>query len=121
VQEWPTGNELGLEGSSHLARGAFVYLRRCIGRLGKTSRMAAVALVVPISLRQFREFWTRSSFWITVLLLAIIQVPLVIAVRFPMQQGGPYYSLAFGIGDVLCVGFVILFVCSKSSGKNIRC
>ncbi len=54
------------------------------------------------------------------LLLAVIQVPLVIAVRLPMQQGGPYYSLAFGIIDVLFVGFVILFVCSRSRGESIH-
>ncbi len=37
-----------------------------------------------------------------------------------MHQGRPYYSLAFGIVDVLFVGFVILFVCPKSSGESFH-
>lgn len=79
---------------------------------------AVVALVLPIFMRQFREFWGQSRFWITVSLMAIIQIPLVIAVRLPMHHGRPYYSLAFVIIDGLVVCFVILFVCSKSDTKG---
>jgi hypothetical protein len=89
-----------------------------LGGWGEPVALAAAALVVPILLRQFRKFWNQSRFWITVSLLALIQVPLVIAVRLPMQQGGRFYSLEFVIVDVLFVGFVILFVCSRSRGED---
>jgi hypothetical protein len=85
-----------------------------LGGWGRPVTMAFVALAAPVLMRQFREFWSQSRFWVTVSLLAIIQVPLVIAVRLPMQRGGPYYSLVFVIVDCLLVGFVILSVCSKS-------
>jgi hypothetical protein len=85
---------------------------------GEPVAMAVAALILPVFLRQFRKFWSQRRFWITVSLLAVIQVPLVIAVRLPIQQAGRLYSLEFGIIDVLFVGFVIIFVCSRSSGER---
>lgn len=88
------------------------------GGWGEPVAWAVVALIFPIFMRQFREFWRQIRFWITVLLLAALQVPLVIAVRLPMHQVRPYYSLAFVTIDGLVVGFVILFVCSRSEAKG---
>lgn len=97
--------------------GLFAYVMK---GWGEPVTMAAAALVVPILLRQFREFWSQRRFWITVALLAVIQVPLVIAVRRPIEQAGRLYSLAFAIIDTMFVGATILLVCSKSSGESSK-
>ena len=85
---------------------------------GEPVAMALVAIAIPVSLLQFRKFWSQSRFWITVSLLAAIQVPLVVAVRSMRGLAKPLYMLEFVIGDVMFVGVVILLVCSKSSGEG---
>jgi hypothetical protein len=51
---------------------------------GRAVFAAGVAMVFPII--GFRDFWTDGRFWITVILLGVLQVPLVIAVRPLMEQ-----------------------------------
>jgi hypothetical protein len=84
-----------------------------MGGWGEPVAMAAAALVVPILLGQFRRLWNQSKFWITVSLLAIVQIPLVIAVRPWIDQHGRASALLFGVVDGLFVIVVIVLVCSK--------
>lgn len=84
------------------------------GGWAKPVAMAATALGVPIFLRRGRKFWNQGAFWITVLAVAIIQIPLVIAVRPVIQRSGSIYLLAFGVADMLFVIAAILLVCSRS-------
>jgi hypothetical protein len=53
---------------------------------GGSISMAAASLIVPILL--FRKLWDQRSFWITAMLLAVIQAPLVLAVRPLIAQRG---------------------------------
>ncbi len=78
--------------------------------------MAAAAVVVPIL--QFRKFWSLSRFWITVSLLAVMQVPLVAAAQPLVERLRAVSLLAFGVVDGLFVIALILLVCSKSSGSS---
>lgn len=85
---------------------------------GEPVAMASAAVLVPIFLRQFHKFWNQSRFWITVSLLAAIQVPLVVAVRPVIERSRALYSLEFGIIDIMFVGVVVILVCSKSSREG---
>ena len=80
--------------------------------------MAAAAVVVPIL--QFRKFWSQRRFWITVSILAVIQVPLVAAAQPLIERLRAVFLLEFGIIDGLVVIAVILLTCSRSSGESIH-
>ncbi|MFI5096218.1 MAG: hypothetical protein ACHQIK_22595 [Candidatus Acidiferrales bacterium] len=99
--------------SAALLIGFFDHMLQGWGRAGL---VAAAALIVPIY--GCREFWNRGQFWITVALLAVIQVPLAIAVRPWVEQGGLSSMLTLGIADCLFVIVVIFLVCSESSGES---
>lgn len=83
---------------------------------GDACAAAMAGLIVPIY--GFREFWNRGQFWIAVVLLATIQVPLVIVVRSWIERGGFISMLSLGIADGLFVTVVIFFVCSRSGGED---
>lgn len=78
--------------------------------------MAAAALIVPILL--YRKLWGQRSFWITAMLLAVIQAPLVLAVRPLIAAARSYYMLLFVMGDGLFVIIVISLICSTSKPKD---
>ena len=78
--------------------------------------MAAVAVVVPLLL--FRRFWNQTWFWITAVLLGVIQVPVVVAVRPLIDQARSFYMLTFVMIDGLIVIAVICLVCPKSNGEH---
>ena len=96
------------------------FLGHAMGGWGELTTMAAAAVVVPVFLRQFRRFWSMGRFWVTVSLLAIAQVPLVIAVRPWVDQHGRGSTLLFVLADVMFVGGVILLVCSESNGEGVH-
>src|ERR1700724_3155397 len=45
---------------------------------GRPSFVAGVAMVIPIL--GFRDLWKEARFWITIVLLGVVQVPLVVSV-----------------------------------------
>lgn len=67
---------------------------------------AAFSLVFPAIL-YYRKRGKRHRFWETVTLLAILQVPLVIAARPLVEQFRFILLLAFGFGDCVLVAFVL--------------
>ncbi len=75
------------------------------------SLMAAAAVTIPTL--QYRKLWNHIRFWVTVFLLAAIQVPLVVAVHRMIDQRRSASLLAFGIVDGLFVIAFIFFVCSE--------
>jgi hypothetical protein len=90
-----------------------------MGGWGEPSAMAAAAVVVPVLLRRFRRLWNQGKFWITVSLLAIIQIPLVTAGRPWIDRYSRISTLLCGIADGLFVIVMIVLVCSKSDGESI--
>ncbi len=77
---------------------------------------AGVAMIIPVI--GFRDFWKEGKFWLTVLLMAAAQVPLVILVRPLIQQLKFPFMLTFGVFDCVLVTFVISRVCSERNQKN---
>jgi hypothetical protein len=77
--------------------------------------MAGAAIVLPTL--QFRKFWSQGRFWVTVSLLAALQIPLVLAVRPLIERLRAVFLLEFVIIDGLFVIAAILFVCSRPSGN----
>jgi hypothetical protein len=57
----------------------------------------AAGLAVTYSLFAFRDFWPEARFWMTFVLLAILQVPLVIGLRQRFGELNLFSSLAFAI------------------------
>ena len=90
-----------------------------LGGWGEPIAMAGAAVLVPIFALQFRRFRIQTRFWITLSLLTAVQVPLVVWVRSLIQKYGHFYSLGFGIVDVMFVGAVILLVCSTWKGGRV--
>ena len=78
--------------------------------------MAGAALTIP--LLQFRKLWSQGRFWITLLLLAALQAPLIILIRPVFERLRAFSLLAFGIGDGLFVIYSIWFVCSGLRVKD---
>jgi hypothetical protein len=74
---------------------------------------AGAALIVPVL--GLRRLWHQGRFWAVVAVLAVAQVPLVIALRPRIAKGGLATMLAFGAVDCLFVCLVI-FSTSKSGG-----
>jgi len=89
------------------------FFEHALGAWAGPSAMAAIALVVPILL--FRRFWSQTWFWLTAVLLGVIQIPIVVAVRPLIQQARSYYMLCFVMIDGLLVIAVISLLSPKSN------
>ena len=78
--------------------------------------MVGMAVAVPIL--QYRKLWTSIRFWITVSLLAVVQVPLVIVTQPLIEQLGAAFLLILGIVDGIFVIAVIFFVCTSPNREH---
>jgi hypothetical protein len=72
---------------------------------GAPISIAAAALVV--SVLYYRNLWDHIWFWITVVLLAAFQVPLIIAMRPIIKQARMFYMGVFLMADALFIITVI--------------
>jgi hypothetical protein len=68
---------------------------------GGASVAAGMAMVLPII--GFRDFWNRWKFWTTVVVFAVLQVPMVLLMRPLVGKSGFPLSYAFGILDCALV------------------
>ena|SRR3989442_4548090 len=84
---------------------------------GRAPFAAGLAMVIPII--GFRDFWNEGRFWITVVLLGLVQVPLVIEVRPLMERLKFPFMFTFGIFDCVLVALAISWVCSEHNGKSV--
>ncbi len=73
-------------------------------------------MIVPII--GFRDYWNELRFWITVVILGVLQVPLVIAVEPSMEQFKLPFMFAFVILDGLAIIVVISRACSIDLQKR---
>lgn len=78
---------------------------------GEPIMIAIAAVVVPLLLLQYRSFWNQARFWITVLMLSGMQVPLVFALKRLAAKS--VQMLGIGILDAFFVGIIIFLVCSE--------
>lgn len=106
VNIWPIkGPLLGIA----LLLGIFSELRHW----GAAPFVVAVAVILPII--GYRDFWDEPRFWITVVLLGFLQVPVALYVGPTMDRYKLPFMLAFGIADCLLVASVLWFVCSAAT------
>ncbi len=73
-------------------------------------------MIIPII--AFRDYWNELRFWITVVILGVLQVPLVIAVEPSMEQFRFPFMFTFMILDGLAVIILISRVCSIDLRKR---
>jgi len=92
------------------------FFEHALGGWSGPIAMAAVAVVVPILL--FRRFWSQTWFWITAVLLGVVQVPIVVAIRPLIEHARSFYMLTFVIIDGLLVIAVISLLCPESNDEH---
>jgi hypothetical protein len=92
------------------------FLSHALNGWGQMYGAACTVLVVPIY--GCHEFWNRDQSCIAVLFLAVIQLPVAIAVRPWVERGGSRSMLCFAIADCMFVIAVIFLVSSKSSARG---
>ncbi|SRR6266567_6554926 len=78
---------------------------------------AGLAIIVPII--GFRDSWSEAKFWITVFLLALLQVPLVVELSTLIERQTFPLMFAFGILDCVLVASVISWICSDKSTSTV--
>ena len=78
---------------------------------GGLSVTAGIAIVIPII--GFLDFWRKWKFWSMITAIAILQVPLVLALR-PFVDGFPLF-FAFGILDCGLIISGISLVCGNDA------
>jgi|SRR5581483_5812946 len=83
---------------------------------GTAPLAAGAAITIPVI--GYRDFWNKGRFWITVFVLAMFQVPLVIAVRPLIEKLKFPFMLMFGLFDCVLVALAISWVCSENSEKH---
>jgi hypothetical protein len=76
------------------------------------------AFAIAIPMIGFRDFWNGARFWVTIIVLGAVQVPLVVIVR-PLVELYKFPALfMFMILDCVFVWQVISRVCSQPRQKN---
>jgi hypothetical protein len=83
---------------------------------GRAAFGAGIAIVLPII--GFREFWGEWRFWTALSVLALLQLPLVLAVR--VFVGRPGFPLLYALTILDCM-FVILglsYVCGTDASDT---
>jgi hypothetical protein len=83
--------------------------------LGGASFAAGIAVILPII--GFRDLWNTSKFWLSVAALAVLQVPVVVALR-PFVSGFPLL-FAFAVVDCALVIAGISVMC-RNNGDDAR-
>lgn len=78
---------------------------------GGAVAVALAALIVPIV--GSRGFWNQGRFWITAFLLAVVQIPLTIALKPEIEELGFVSLLAIGVVDCAAVAVAITWVCTQ--------
>src|SRR6185437_17064567 len=70
--------------------------------------VAVIATVFPIL--GFRGLWKETKFWITILLLGLVQIPLVIGMRMWLPKPSIPLLFAFSIGECFFIVVLVLWV-----------
>lgn len=81
---------------------------------GRAPFAAGLAMIIPII--GFRDFWNKSRFWVTVVLLTILQIPIVIGLGPLIEQLRFPAMLTFGILDCAVMIVAVSWVCSRGGG-----
>jgi hypothetical protein len=98
-------------------KGPFFVLVALLGLFAHTlhSARALIAAVIAVAtpIIGYRDYWNEARFWVTVLLVGAVQVPLVIAIGPLIEAGGFPLMVTFGIFDFVLVALAISWVCSE--------
>jgi hypothetical protein len=78
---------------------------------------SAAALVFP-AVFYYRAFAVRRQFWVTVLVLSLVQVPVVIAIKPIVDEGRFPFILLFGALDCIAV-IIVLSKASAATSQRI--
>jgi hypothetical protein len=79
---------------------------------GGSIAAAAGALIFP-AIIYYRKGGKPHRFWVTVMLLTLVQIPLVIAVRPLVEQFQLVFMIVFAVADCVFVAFALNWMCSR--------
>jgi hypothetical protein len=112
---WRTVNTWAIKGPFLLIALLLGYFDHAL-HWGRAPLAAGLAIVLPII--GFRDFWNERNFWITASLLAVAQVPLVMALGPLMEKLGFPFMFTFGICDGVLIACAISWVCSEHTRND---
>lgn len=115
IERWRTVNEWSFKGPVLVLALLLGFFDHAL-HWERAQFAAGVAMLVPIF--GFRDLWNEARFWITILLLGVLQVPLVMAVRPLAEQLKFPLMLTFGIFDCAVIIAVVSWVCSEGNGED---
>jgi hypothetical protein len=81
---------------------------------GLPAGVAVAAIGIPLFM--YRSYWQGTWFWLTLLALLVLQVPLVIACRPLMDQLKFGFNILFATLDVFLVAIAVNWV--RPKGEN---
>jgi hypothetical protein len=106
VKRWRRINTWSIKGPLLIAALLLGVLGGVLNR-GLAPFAAGTAILIPII--GFRDYWTEWRFWITIALLALVQVPLVLTLA-PFIERLKFQGLfAFGIIDCVLIAAAVSF------------
>jgi hypothetical protein len=108
TRAWRKVNVWRIKGPLFVVLGLLGFFGEVL-HVGLAPVAAGMALLLPVI--GFRDYWKETKFWITVLILGAIQVPLVLLVSPLVKQLKFLMLLTFGVSDALLVGLAISWVC----------
>jgi hypothetical protein len=91
-------------------------LSHALHNWGEPIFFAAIVLMLPVF--YYRRFWDRRWFWLMVMILGAVQIPLVFAAHPLVEQARTYYTVLFTMADLMFVIVVTSLVCSKLGGEG---
>jgi hypothetical protein len=83
---------------------------------GVPAGVASAAIVIPILMK--RRYWRETWFWMTMLAMSVLQIPLIILARPLMDQMKFAFNIVFGTADVFVVAAALNFVCPYRSSDS---
>jgi hypothetical protein len=87
------------------------YFSHAMGGWGLPTAVAGAAIVLPIL--KYKQYWDGLWFWMTILAMSAIQVPLVILFRPVMDQLKFGFNILFATVDVFLVAVAVNWVRPK--------
>jgi hypothetical protein len=104
---WRGENRQGLSRTAHFIIIAVAVVAGGFDRVtrGWGAPITASVLVLFYLAMYWRNCWGRASFWVSVVLISVAQVPLVILARPKIEQNR-LYMMGFMLGDIVAAAVV---------------
>jgi hypothetical protein len=87
------------------------FFNDALGGWGLPAAVGAAVILIPVL--QYRRYWHGRWFWLSMVALSIVQIPLIFLGRPLMDEFRFAFNLVFGVADLCWVVVVINWVRPK--------